>query len=79
MQFAKGHKLTYPMLFDQGQAAASYVRSPSVDLPTVYLIDANGMIRNSWMNGVLTKDIFEGNGLAREVDKLMAPAAPGKK
>jgi len=28
---------------------------------------------------VLTKDIFEGNGLAREVDKLMAPAAPGKK
>src|SRR4051794_12825061 len=45
MQFATGHKLTYPMLFDQGQAAASYVRSPSVELPTVYLVDGNGMIR----------------------------------
>jgi hypothetical protein len=47
----------------------------------VYLIDGNGMIRNSWSNNVLTKDIFEGNGLAREIDKLLAgtAAAPGKK
>ena len=79
-QFAKGHKLSYPLLLDQGQAAYSYVRSPSIDLPTVYLIDANGMIRNSWVDGVLTKDIFEGNGLAREIDKLLAGAqAPAKK
>ncbi|MEO8596173.1 MAG: TlpA disulfide reductase family protein [Candidatus Solibacter sp.] len=76
MQFANGHKLSYPLLYDQGQVAASYVRSPSVDLPTVYLIDGNGMIRNSWQNNVLTKDIFDGPGLAREIDKLMvAPAA----
>ena len=67
------------MLFDQGQAAASFmVRSTSVDLPTVYLIDANGMIRNSWANSVLTKDIFEGNGLAREIDRLMAAGTPGR-
>jgi peroxiredoxin len=81
-QFVNGHKLTYPLLLDQGQAAASYVRSPSIDLPTVYLIDGNGMIRNSWVNGVLTKDIFEGNGLSREIDKLVAgapAAAPAKK
>ena len=81
-QFVTGHKLTYPLLYDQGQVAASYVRSPSVDLPTVYLVDANGMIRNSWQNGVLTKDIFEGQGLSREIDKLLAgaPAAtPAKK
>ena len=80
MQFVKDHKLTYPLLLDQGQAAYSYVRSPSIDLPTVYLIDANGMIRNSWVDGVLTKDIFEGNGLSREIDKLLAGApAPSKK
>jgi peroxiredoxin len=80
VQFAKGHKLTYPLLFDQGQAAYSYARSPSFDLPAVYLIDANGMIRNSWVDGVLTKDIFEGNGLSREIDKLLAGApAPAKK
>ena len=76
-QFVAGHRLAYPLLYDQGQVAASYVRSPSVDLPMVYLIDGNGMIRNSWQYGVLTKDIFEGQGLAREIDKVIsgAPAA----
>ena len=78
-QFVKEHKLTYPLLLDQGQVAYAYVRSPSFDLPGVYLIDANGMIRNSWQNGVLTKDIFEGNGLSREIDKLLAPAPAVKK
>ena len=81
-QFVNGHKLAYPLLFDLGQVAASYVRSPSIDLPAVYLIDTNGTIRNSWQNGVLTKDIFEGNGLSREIDKLLAgapAAAPAKK
>jgi peroxiredoxin len=77
-QFVTGHKLNYPLLLDQGQAAASYVRSPTVDLPTIYLIDGNGMIRNSWQHSVLTKDIFEGNGLSHEIDKLLvgAPALP---
>jgi hypothetical protein len=40
------------------------------------------MIRGSWQHGLLTKDIFEGNGLAREIDKLLvgAPAAaPARK
>ena len=78
-QFVKEHKLTYPLLLDQGQAAYSYVRTPSIDLPTVYLIDANGMIRNSWADGVLTKDIFEGSGLAREIDKLLAAAPAAAK
>ena len=78
MQFVNGHKLAYPLLLDQGQVAASYVRSSGIDLPAVYLIDANGMIRNSWQNGVLTKDIFEGNGLSREIDKLLA-GAPARK
>jgi peroxiredoxin len=78
-QFANGHKLAYPLLLDQGQAAASYVRAPSLDLPALYLIDGDGMIRNSWQNSVLTKDIFEGSGLTREIDKLLAGAPPVKK
>jgi peroxiredoxin len=77
-QFVKEHKLAYTLLLDQGQVAYSYARTPSIDLPTVYLIDANGTIRNSWADGVLTKDIFEGNGLSREIDKLLA-GAPAKK
>jgi peroxiredoxin len=80
--YANAHKLAYPLLLDQGQVAASYVRAPSLDLPTVYLIDGNGMIRNSWVNSALTKDIFEGAGLSREIDKLLAgapAAAPARK
>jgi peroxiredoxin len=82
MQFVKDHKPAYPLLLDQGQVAVSYVRSMSIDLPAVYLIDSGGMIRNSWQNSPLTKDIFEGGGLAREIDKLLvgAPAmSPAKK
>ena len=78
MQFVKDHKLTYPLLLDQGQVAYSYVRSPSFDLPGVALIDANGMIRNSWVDGPLTQDIFAGSGLSREIDKLLA-GAPARK
>jgi peroxiredoxin len=80
--FVNGHKLAYPLLLDQGQVAASYVRAQSIDLPVAYLIDPSGMIRDSWQYGLLTKDIFEGNGLAREIDKLLvgAPAvAPAKR
>ena len=80
VQFATGHKLIYPLLYDSGQMTMSYVRQQSVDFPTVFLIDASGMIRGNWANGPLTKEIFEGNGLVREVDKLMAGApAVGKK
>jgi peroxiredoxin len=80
-QFAAGHKLPYPLLYDSGQMTFSYVRVQSVEFPTVYLIDGAGMIRGNWANGPLTKDIFEGNGLAKEVDRVLgvAPAAPVKK
>jgi peroxiredoxin len=77
-QFVAGHKLTYPLLYDQGQVGYSYVRAGSIDLPAVYLIDAGGMIRSSWQNGPLTTDIFEGGGLSREINKLLA-AAPARK
>jgi hypothetical protein len=46
----------------------------------VYLIDANGMIRDHWSYSPLTKDVFENGGIGKAVDKLMAgaPAAPKK-
>jgi peroxiredoxin len=81
MQFAKGHNLTWPLLFDQGQVAASYVRKPSINFPYVYLVDANGMIAGSWEYGGLTRDVFEGNRLDREIEKLIpnSSAASGRK
>ena len=80
MQFVKGHNLTWPLLLDQGQVAASYVRKGGIEFPTVYLVDRNGMIANSWEYGGLTKDVFEGPRLAHEVEKLMTSAsAPANK
>jgi len=76
LQFAKGHSLTWPLLLDQGQVAASYVRGPSINFPALYLIDGNGKIAGHWEYSPLTKDVFEGSQLSREVDKLLVPASP---
>lgn len=82
IQFVKGHNLPWPHLYDMGQMAFSYMRQPNVSFPTVFLIDGNGMIAGRWEYGGLTKGVFEGDQLTREIDKLMggpAPAAPKKK
>src|SRR5512142_2308185 len=47
--YVKGHGIDYPVLFDSGQAAYSYVRKGQFDLPQVYLIDANGIIYNHYV------------------------------
>jgi peroxiredoxin len=81
-QFALGHNLAYPLLFDQGQVAASYVRAGSINFPNVYLIDGNGMIRDHWEYSPMTTAVFEGGGLRQAIDKLLgigAPATPRKK
>jgi peroxiredoxin len=73
-----GHKITYPILFDCGQVAYSYLRVMRFDLPQVYLIDASGMIKSHFEYNAITKEIFEGNGLLPEVERLTG-AAPRKK
>jgi peroxiredoxin len=78
-QYISGHRIAYPVLFDSGQMAYSYVRSMSFDTPHVFLIDAGGTIRNDWGYSLLARDIFEGNGLISEIDSLLAgKAAPQK-
>ena len=80
IQFVKGHSLAWPHLYDMGQMAFSYMRQPSISFPTVYLIDGNGMIVNHWEYGALTKPVFEGDQLSREIDKITtSPAAGGTK
>jgi peroxiredoxin len=71
-QFVTGHGLTYPLLLDQGQVAASYVRSPRLSFPTIYLVDPEGMIWDHFTYGALTRDVFEGNGLTNELDRMFA-------
>jgi len=66
-QYISGHQVRYPILFDAGQMAYSYFRSPVSTTPR-YLIDANGIIRGNFGYGPLTKDIFEGKALFAELD-----------
>jgi thiol-disulfide isomerase/thioredoxin len=70
-QYVTGHKVTYPILLDMGQMEYSYVQKPNVDLPHLYVIDANGYIRSEYGYSITTRDIFEGHGLFTEVDRVL--------
>jgi peroxiredoxin len=76
-RYIAGHKITYPILFDSGQAAYSYVLKTHLDLPQVFLVDAQGIIYKHFENDAMSKDIFEGDGLLWELDRMLQPA--GKK
>ena len=78
-KYIAGHRVTYPILFDAGQMAYSYVRSASFDTPHVFLIDARGTIENDWGYSLTTRDIFEGDGLMSEIDSLLASTAAPRK
>jgi peroxiredoxin len=73
-------KVTYPMLFDCGQVAYSYIlpdalHGGAVTTPHAYLIDANGIIRGDWTYGPQTTDVFQGRGLYGAIDKLLGTKA----
>lgn len=69
------HKIKTPILFDCGQVAYSYLKptNPQIVIPHVFLIDADGMIRNDFGFGGANAAIFEGKGLFAEIDKMLAP------
>jgi peroxiredoxin len=73
--FIKQYNVTIPILFDCGQVAASYLKqgpsSPHITLPHAFLVDPNGMIVNDWAYEPGNESIFEGDGLAREIDRLL--------
>jgi peroxiredoxin len=69
--YTASHKITYPILFDCGQVAYSYLRMPSFDIPHVYLIDANGGVREDFGYSDSTKEIFEGKGIFPHLDAML--------
>ncbi len=71
-QYIKAHKVTYPILFDAGQMAFSYVRSGQLQFPHLYIIDPNGDIRSDYLYGPATQEIFEGKGLFTELDRMVS-------
>lgn len=82
--FLVNNKLSTPILFDCGQVSAVYLKitprnNTSIDIPHVFLIDGQGMIRNDFAYGPATSALLEGDGLAAEVEKLLGPAPAVKK
>lgn len=71
-EFIKANHITYPILFDAGQMAFSYVRSGKLQFPHLYVIDANGDIRSDYVYDQSTRDVFEGKALFGELDRMVA-------
>jgi peroxiredoxin len=75
-QFLKDVKPAFPILFDCGQMAISYLKvtpqNPAVDVPHLFIIDGNGWIVNDYGYSNGTKDIFEGSALFTELDLILA-------
>ena len=77
--FIATHRFKNPILFDMGQVAAVYMKAtpknPSVSLPHVFLIDANGWIKNDFPYTTGTEAIFDGGDpLIKEIEAMLTAA-----
>jgi len=74
--YIKEHNITIPVLFDSGQVTASYLKlgpaTPRVSFPHAFIVDPNGTIVNDWVYGEDSKSIFEGDGLTKEIERLLS-------
>ncbi len=70
-KFIAANKVTFPILFDCGQVVYSYVRNPSVSMPLLYIVNPEGFIAKEFVYGPNTQEIFEGQGLFTELDRLL--------
>ncbi len=75
-QYILSTKTTVPVLFDCGQVTRAYLKVTPKDsqreYPHLFLIDASGMIRNDFVWGPDTTQVFAGPGLFSEIDKVLA-------
>ena len=77
--YIRTNKITVPVLFDQGQMAASYFnatpQNSHFDTPHVFVIDPNGQIVRDYGHGANQTDnyILEGPGLMNVLDSLISP------
>ncbi len=69
------NKITVPIVCDQGQMTISYMNGRPgmghIDVPHLFIIDQQGMIRNDFSYREDAKQVFEGPGLLVEIDKLL--------
>jgi peroxiredoxin len=81
-RFLNEMKPKFPILFDCGQMAISYLKvtpqNPAVDVPHLFIIDGNGWIVSDYAYSEANKNIFEASALVTELDRMLS-AKPGKK
>jgi thiol-disulfide isomerase/thioredoxin len=67
--------ITIPIVCDQGQMTVSYMQARPgmghIDVPHLFIIDKQGMIRNDFGYTDKDRSVFEGPGLFTEIDKLL--------
>jgi peroxiredoxin len=81
-QYVAKNKVQYPVLFDFGTTAANYMQvtpqNPSIDLPHLFLVDANGMIVEDFGWSEANKKYLEGDALFPILDRMLGGAAAPK-
>lgn len=81
--YVKENNVSSPILFDCGQATASYLKitpqNPTVKFPHLFLIGPDGMIRNDFGHDDADKGMITAKFLAAEIDKLLNGSAPKKR
>ena len=74
-KFIKTNKVTVPVVFDVGQMTISYFNArpdrAHIEVPHLFIIDKNGMIRNDFAYSEADHAVFEGPRLFQEIDKLL--------
>ena len=74
-KYIKTNNITVPILYDMGQMTISYFNAKpgqsQINVPHIFLIDKQGMIRNDFAYDEPNRSVFEGPGLIKEIDKLI--------
>jgi thiol-disulfide isomerase/thioredoxin len=74
-KYVATNKITLPIVCDMGQMTISYLNAKPgqahLDVPHLFIIDQNGMIRNDFSYAEKDRALFEGPGLFAEIDKLL--------
>jgi peroxiredoxin len=74
-KYMKDFHLANPIVFDQGQVAAAYFlatpQRPGFDTPHLFVIDPNGNIVRDWGHSDATHEVFEPEGLFKQLDPMI--------
>jgi peroxiredoxin len=75
LEYIKKNKVTVPIVYDMGQMTISYFNAKPtqahIEVPHLFIIDKNGMIRNDFAYTEADRAVFEGPRLFLEIDKLL--------